>query len=128
LRQRGSLTVWFTQAANGAWNAGTHAARSGHPRYSTLAITTALTLQTVFRLARGQTGGLIVFLFRLLGLDLTALDHSMISRRGETMRLQAGAVHQQMHWLAALAVSAASGSVISTLRAGCHLYLALTHQ
>jgi hypothetical protein len=48
-----------------------------------------------------QTGGLIVFLFRLLGLDLAALDHSTISRRGETMRLQAFAVHQQMHWLAA---------------------------
>jgi hypothetical protein len=90
-----------------------------------LAITTALTLQAVFRLARRQTGGLSAFLFRLLGLDLTALDNSTISRRGETMRLQACAVHQQMHWLA---VSATSGSVISTLRAGCHLYLALTHQ
>jgi hypothetical protein len=57
LRQRGSLTVRFAQAANGAWNAGTHAARSGHPRYSTLAITTALTLQAVFRLARARPEG-----------------------------------------------------------------------
>jgi hypothetical protein len=69
LRQRGSLTVWFTQAANGAWNEPTPRAAAIRA-IPTLAITTALTLQAVVRLARGQTGGLIVFLFRLLGLDL----------------------------------------------------------
>src|SRR6202023_1758847 len=63
-----------------------HAAtRGGQPRYSALAITTALTLRAVFRLALRQTEGLITSLLRLLDLDLAAPDHSTISRRGETL-------------------------------------------
>src|SRR5205807_6024651 len=85
LRQRGSLTVWFTESAIAAWKASPRTTRGGQPRYSALAITTALTLRTVFRLALRQTEGLIASLLRLLGLDLAAPDHSTISRRGETL-------------------------------------------
>ena len=85
LRQRGSLTVWFTDAAIAAWQAEPRATRGGQPRYSALAITTALTLRAVFRLALRQTEGLIASILRLLGLDLAAPDHSTISRRGETL-------------------------------------------
>ena len=85
LRQRGSLTVWFTEAAIAAWKASPRTTRGGQPRYSALAITTALTLRAVFRLALRQTEGLIASLLRLLGLDLAAPDHSTISRRGETL-------------------------------------------
>ena len=55
LRQRGSLTVWFTEAAIAAWKAEPRCTRGGQPRYSALAITTALTLRAVFRLALRQT-------------------------------------------------------------------------
>jgi len=41
LRQRGSLTVWFTEAAISAWKAEPRATRGGQPRYSALAIITA---------------------------------------------------------------------------------------
>jgi hypothetical protein len=58
LRQRGSLTVWFTEAAIAAWKAEPRCTRGGQPRYSALAITTALTLRAVFRLALRQTEGL----------------------------------------------------------------------
>ena len=75
LRQRGSLTVWFTEAAVAAWKAEPRATRGGQPRYSALAITTALTLRAVFRLALRQTEGLIASLLRLLDLDLAAPDH-----------------------------------------------------
>src|SRR5712672_2049204 len=85
LCQRGSLTVWFTEAAIAAWKAEPRCTRGGQPRYSALAITTALTLRAVFRLALRQTEGLIASLLRLLGLDLAAPDHSTISRRGETL-------------------------------------------
>src|SRR5467141_1013994 len=54
LRQRGSLTVWFTEATIAAWQAEPRATRGGQPRYSALAITTALTLRAVFRLALRQ--------------------------------------------------------------------------
>jgi hypothetical protein len=45
LRERGSLTVWFTEAAIAAWQAEPRGTRGGQPRYSALAITTALTLR-----------------------------------------------------------------------------------
>ena len=55
---RGSLTVWFSDAAIEAWRAEPRTGRGGQPRYSALAITTALTLRAVFRLALRQTEGL----------------------------------------------------------------------
>jgi Transposase DDE domain len=59
LRARGSLTVWFTAEAAAAWNAEARTTRGGQPRYSSLAITTALTLRATFRLVLRQTEGLI---------------------------------------------------------------------
>ena len=58
LRARGSLTVWFTAEAIEAWKAEPRTGRGGQPRYSSLAITAALTLRAVFRLALRQTEGL----------------------------------------------------------------------
>jgi hypothetical protein len=85
LRQRGSLTVWFSEAAIAAWNAERRSTRGGQPRYSALAIATALTLRAVFRLALRQTEGLIGSIIRLLALELAMPDHSTLSRRAETL-------------------------------------------
>ncbi|HEX3399228.1 MAG TPA: IS5 family transposase, partial [Acetobacteraceae bacterium] len=85
MRQRGSVTVWFSEEAIAAWRAEPRTTRGGQPHYSALAITTALTLRTVFRLALRQTEGLIGSVIRLLGLDLAIPDHSTLSRRGETL-------------------------------------------
>jgi len=52
-----------------------------------LAITTALTLRAVFRLALRQTEGLIGSIITLLGLDLAIPDHSTLSRRAEILAL-----------------------------------------
>ena len=70
LRQRGSLTVWFTDEAVAAWAAAPRTTRGGQPSYSPLAILTALTLRTVFRLAYRQAEGLIGSIISLLGLTL----------------------------------------------------------
>src|ERR671913_836784 len=70
LRQRGSLTVWFTDKAIAAWTAEPRTTRGGRPWYSELAILTALTLRAVFRLAFRQTEGLIGSIIGLLGLTL----------------------------------------------------------
>src|SRR4051794_1530739 len=85
LRARGSLTVWFTPEAIAAWRAEPRTGRGGQPRYSSLAITTALTLRAVFRLALRQTEGLIGSVLQLLGLDLPVPDHSTLSHRAETL-------------------------------------------
>jgi Transposase DDE domain len=87
LRRRGSLTVWFTDAAIAAWGAERRTTPGGQPRYSALAITTALTLRAVFRLALRQTEGLIGSIVRLLRLNLAVPDHSTLSRRAETLQV-----------------------------------------
>jgi Transposase DDE domain len=87
LRARGSLTIWFTAEAIEAWRAEPRTTRGGQPRYSSLAIATALTLRAVFRLALRQTEGLIASILALLELDLAVPDHSTLSRRAETLEL-----------------------------------------
>src|SRR5215213_825756 len=87
LRQRGSLTVWFTEEAIAAWKAAPRTTPGGQPHYSDLAITTALTLRAVFRLALRQTEGLISSIIGLLGLDLSVPDHTTLSRRAETLEV-----------------------------------------
>ena len=85
LRQRGSLRVWFTDAAIAAWAAAPRTARGGQPRYSPLAILTALTLRAVFRLAYWQAEGLLGSIIGLLGLSLRVPDHTTLSRRAATL-------------------------------------------
>ena len=87
LRQRGSLTVWFSEAAIAAWRAEPRTTPGGQPRYSPLAILTALTLRAVFRLALRQTEGLISSILRLLGLGLAVPDHTTLSRRAGTLEV-----------------------------------------
>src|SRR5215208_879228 len=87
LRQRGSLTVWFTDEAVEAWKAEPRTTRGGQPWYSPLAILTALTLRAVFRLALRQTEGLIGSIIGLLGFDLSVPDHTTLSRRAETLEV-----------------------------------------
>jgi hypothetical protein len=87
LRQRGSLTVWFSEEAIAAWRAEPRTTPGGQPSYSALAIITALTLRAVFRLALRQTEGLIGSILRLLGLGLAVPDHTTLSRRAETLEV-----------------------------------------
>jgi len=68
------------------------------PRYSGLAIATALTLRAVFRLALQQSEGLIGSIIALPGLDLAVPDHTTWSRRADTLdivrpRSGSGPVH-----------------------------------
>src|SRR5215216_3525270 len=87
LRQRGSLTIWFTDEAVQAWTAEPRTTRGGQPYYSALAILTALTLRAVFRLPFRQTEGLIGSIIGLLGLDLAVPDHTTLCRRAETLEV-----------------------------------------
>jgi Transposase DDE domain len=87
LRQRGSLTVWFTDDAIEAWRAEPRTTPGGQPCYSPLAILTGLTLRAVFHLALRQTEGLIGSIIGLLGLELCVPDHSTLSRRARTLEV-----------------------------------------
>jgi len=84
LRQRGSLTVWFTDDAIVTWQAEPRTTRGGQRIYSALAILTALTLRTVFRLALRQTEGLIGSVLRLLSGAHTRPGSGNVADRGQT--------------------------------------------
>ncbi len=107
LRQRGGLTVWFTDEAIAAWAAELRTTRGGQPWYSPLAILTALTIRAVFRLACRQAEGLIGSIVGLLGLSLRVPDHTTLSRRAATLDVPrprsagagAGAGSEPMHLL-----------------------------
>jgi hypothetical protein len=81
LRQRGSLTVWFSDEAIEGWRAAPRTTPGGQPWYS------ALTQRAVFRLALRQTEGLIASIIDLLGLDLAVPDHTTLCRRAETLEV-----------------------------------------
>ena len=87
LRQRGSLTIWFTDDAIEGWRAQPRTTAGGQPWYSPLAIVTALTLRAVFRLGLRQTEGLIGSVIGLLGLALRVPDHSTFSRRAPMLEV-----------------------------------------
>src|SRR3954464_14042533 len=107
LRQRGSLTVWFTEEAVEAWAAEPRTTRGGQPWYSPLAILTALTLRAVFRLAFRQTEGLIGSIIGLLRLTLRVPDHTTLSRPAPTVEVpqpqrpspEAGGAAEPLHLL-----------------------------
>jgi len=105
LRQRGDLTVWFTEEAIEAWTAEPRTSRGGQAWYSPFAIRTALTLRAVFRLAYRQAEGLLGSIISLLGLALRVPDHTTLSRRAATLQVprpprpSAGADSEPMHLL-----------------------------
>jgi hypothetical protein len=85
LRVRGSLTVWISDDALSAWNGAKRQGRGGQPRYSDLAILTALSIRAVFRQTMRQTEGFMGSVIRLLRIDLAVPDHATLSRRSETL-------------------------------------------
>ena len=107
-KQRRRVTNWraydasgSSEAAVAAWHAEPRTTPGGQPHCWSLAITTALTLKAVFRLALRQTEGLIGSIIRLLGLDLPVPNHTTLSRRAETLevprpRSGSGPVHLLM--------------------------------
>lgn len=70
LRHRGSLALWMTPEALSSWPAPKRTTRGGQPRYSDLAIETALTLGLVFGLRLRQTECFLALILQLMGLVL----------------------------------------------------------
>jgi hypothetical protein len=76
LRERGSQTLWLAPEALVGWVAPRRKTRGGQPRYSDLAIETALTLGLVFGLRLRQAEGLLGSLLQLMELALAVPDHT----------------------------------------------------
>jgi hypothetical protein len=84
--RRGDITVWISPEAVAVWRA-----LAGRCTFSDAAIVAALTVRAVYRLGLRQAEGLIRSIFALLGLALPVPDHTTLSRRGRTLRLDQGA-------------------------------------
>ena len=75
------------RAAIATWEAVGVGTRGEQRQYSDLAIETALTLRLIFHLPLRQTEGFLTSIFGMLGLDLSAPDHTTRSRRGQHLDL-----------------------------------------
>jgi transposase len=82
LRRRRSLTLWIEDAALGGWQS---TGAGGQARYTDAAIQTSLMLRMAFKLALRQTEGLMMSVLTLMGLTLSAPDHSTVSRRAAVL-------------------------------------------
>jgi hypothetical protein len=82
LRRRGSLTLWIEDAALECWQT---IGPSGQARYTNAAIQTVLMLRTAFKLALRQIEGLMTSVLSLMGLPISAPDHTTVSRRAATL-------------------------------------------
>jgi hypothetical protein len=68
LKQRGSVTIWFSSEALQAWGYQGPAQRGAPFVYSDVAIETALTLRLIYYLAIRQTEGFVESVLDLMGL------------------------------------------------------------
>ncbi len=84
LRRRGSLILWIEDAALDCWQT---FGPSGQARFKDAAIQTSLMLRTAFKLALRQTEGLMTSVLTLMGLTLSAPDHTTVSRRAVALRV-----------------------------------------
>ena len=74
LRQRGSITFWFSDDARAAWHAPKRKTRGGQSRYSDLAIETTLMLGLVLSFPLRQIEGFMASLLTLMGIHLPIPD------------------------------------------------------
>ena len=79
--------MWLTPDAIATWAAVGVGKRGGQLQYSDAAIDTALTLRLLFHLPLRQTEGFLTSIFGMLGVDLSAPDHTMLSRSGQHLTL-----------------------------------------
>ena len=79
--------MWLAPDAIATWEAVGVGKRGGQRQYSDLAIETTLTLRLIFHLPLRQTEGFLTSIFGMLGLDLSAPDHTTLSRRGQHLDL-----------------------------------------
>jgi Transposase DDE domain len=88
LVQRGSLTIWISEAALMARGYQGPRQQGAQFDYSAQAIEAMLTLKEVFHLSNRAAEGLIRSLFALLHVTLAVPDHTTLSRRGRTVQIR----------------------------------------
>ena len=88
LVERGDITIWLSPGAIADWEPARSGKRGGQWKYSKVAIEAALTLRLVFSLPLRQAEDFLNSLFGMMGIDLSAPDHTTLSRRGQRLEVQ----------------------------------------
>ena len=83
---RGDLTLWITPEALEAWRPGRTGRRGAQPKFSDLAIETALTLRLVFHLPLRQAEGFLRSILRVIGLEIQG---TKVRRREKLLHIRA---------------------------------------
>ncbi|CAN7550370.1 transposase [Caballeronia sp. LjRoot31] len=81
LRQRGDITIWFTEGALAAWHPAKTGTRGRPQEHSDLAIETTLFIRQVFHLPLRQTEGFMNSLAHLMKSTISISDYSSGSKR-----------------------------------------------
>lgn len=85
---RGSLTVWFSDDGVAGWGPPSGPrARGGQVKSSDQVIEATLTLKAVFHLTNRAVAGFLGSLCQRMGLALAVPDHTTLSLRGRTVRI-----------------------------------------
>ena len=89
LKQRGSITFWLSTNVIEKWLLQEKTGRRGASHtYSDIAIATMSTIKSVFSLAGRQAQGFIESVFELMNLNLPVPDHSTVSRRLGSLKIE----------------------------------------
>ena len=87
LVQRGNITLWISQDAIASWKPVSTGLRGAQRKFSDHAIETALSLRLVFKLPLRQAEEFLRSVLSLMNVDLEAPDHTTLSRRGQSLKV-----------------------------------------
>jgi hypothetical protein len=87
LVQRGSITFWLSEGFEKNWLYAGEKQRGSQFDYSDQAILIILTVKEVFHLTNRQSEGFMRSLFAMLKVALPVPDHSTLSKRGKTLKV-----------------------------------------
>lgn len=87
LVQRGSIMFWMSDDFEKGWRPTGEKQRGSQYDYSAQAIQVMLTVKEVFHLTNRGVEGFVRSVFHLLQINLSVPDHSTLSRRGKTVKV-----------------------------------------
>ena len=89
LKNRGSVTLWFSDEIIKAWHPKKckRRNRGGQFKYSDIAIQAALTIKAVYHLPYRATEGFLNSIIKLMKLAIKTPDYSRLCRRAKTLAL-----------------------------------------
>lgn len=97
LKNRGSLTIWFSEDVKDKWLYQGKQKAGGQKVYSDVAIQFCLTIRSLFRLPYRQTEGMVASLLKLMSLDLPVISYTQFNRRTKHVNVRLPNNNENVH-------------------------------